>query len=82
MMDLNVCSANCGIVIFKRGEIPCPDCLKEYRGYVPNPDFEKCQTLDPGKDLKCGSMWYCPACQDEGELMYCERCKGTGRIPA
>ena len=70
-----------GIIIFNKGELPCPDCLPEARGCQLNPFFEACTKESPGEFPECGSKEYCPPCQEGGELLTCDTCGGTGRIP-
>jgi hypothetical protein len=72
--------AECGIIIFNRGELPCPDCLKEARGCQLNPYFEACYHETRDLDEICGSRAECDAC-NRGELIPCDTCGGTGRVP-
>lgn len=71
-----------GIIFFNLGEIPCPECLSEHPGQRVNPLFEMCQLPEHPRheDMDCDK------CNDEdcqqGELISCQFCNGTGRLPA
>lgn len=69
-----------GVIIFKKGELPCPDCLPEALGCQLNPYFESCMKETMSESIGCGSEEYCNEC-NRGELITCDTCMGTGRIP-